>query len=324
LEIDKVDLVISAYATNQIAPAMPIVMQRNMVFMALFGTGVNDKFHYDKYFQILPNGKETRFGPSQGFLETALTMAPKPETIAIVGADAEYAQTVLAGAREKIKEIGLKIVYDRSYPPNTVDFIPIVRAIQATNADLVVICSYPPDSVGMVLAINEVGFKPKMVGGAMVGLQSTAIKTKLGPMLNGFVTYDFWLPVPKMQFPGVAELMQKYQARAAAEGVDALGYYMAPQAYAQMQVLQQAIEATKSLNDQKIADYIRANTFKTVLGDVKFGAGGEWAQSRVLQVQFQNIKGNDVAQFKDISSQVVLTPTEYASGKVIYPFEKAR
>ena len=42
---------------------MPIVMQRNLLFMALFGTGVNDNFRYDKYFQILPNGKETRLAP---------------------------------------------------------------------------------------------------------------------------------------------------------------------------------------------------------------------------------------------------------------------
>jgi len=63
LDIDKVDFVVSSYATNQIAPAMPIVMQRNLLFMALFGTGVNDNFRYDKYFQILPNGKETRLAP---------------------------------------------------------------------------------------------------------------------------------------------------------------------------------------------------------------------------------------------------------------------
>jgi branched-chain amino acid transport system substrate-binding protein len=118
--------------------------------------------------------------------------------------------------------------------------------------------------------------------------------------------------------------MKKYQDRAAAEGVDPLGYYMAPQAYAQMQVLQQAVEATKGLNDDKLADHIRAATFKTVLGDVKFGKGGEWAESRVLQVQFQNVKGNDPAQFKDMSTQVVVDPPAYASGKLIYPYDKAK
>ena len=199
-----------------------------------------------------------------------------------------------------------------------------MRAIAETNPDLVIVCSYPPDSVGMVRAVNEIGFKPKMIGGAMVGLQNTAIKTQLGPLLNGWTNYDFWLPVPKMQFAGVDELMKKYQARASVEGVDALGYYMVPWSYAQLQVLQQAIVATESLDDAKLGDYIRTNTFKTVVGDVRFGANGELAQSRVLQVQFQNIKSNDLAQFKDISTQVVVAPAEYESGKLIYPYEKAK
>jgi branched-chain amino acid transport system substrate-binding protein len=176
----------------------------------------------------------------------------------------------------------------------------------------------------MVRSINEIGFKPKLVGAAMVGPQNTSIKAQLGPLLNGFVAYDFWLPVPKMDFPGVADLMKKYQARAGAEGVDPLGYYMAPQAYAQMQVLEQAVKATKTLDDQKLADHIRATTFTTVLGNVKFGKGGEWAESRVLFVQFRNIKGNDPMQFKSVDTQVVVTPPEYASGSLVYPYEKAR
>jgi hypothetical protein len=89
--------------------------------------------------------------------------------------------------------------------------------------------------------------------------------------------------------------------------VDALGYYMAPWSYAQLQVLQQAVVATESLDDAQLGDYIRANTFKTVLGDVRFGSNGELAQSRVLQSQFRNVKTNDLAQFKDISIQVVFT-----------------
>jgi branched-chain amino acid transport system substrate-binding protein len=83
--------------------------------------------------------------------------------------------------------------------------------------------------------------------------------------------------------------MKKYQARASVEGVDALGYYMAPWSYAQLQVLQQAIVATESLDDAKLGDYVRAHNFETVVGDVSFGADGELAQSRLLQVQFLKI-----------------------------------
>ena len=324
LDVDKVDLVVGGYATAMLAPAMPVMMQRKKLFIGLLGLAVNSEFNYPNYFVMIPSGPDPKAAFTEGFFQLAMAQNPKPTTVAIVAADQEFSRNASDGARENAKKFGLKVVYDKRYPPSTTDYAPIVRAIQATNPDVVVVCSYPPDSVGIVRAVNEIGFKPKLIGGGMVGPQNTSMKASLGPLLNGFTTYDFWLPVPKMDFPGVADLMKKYQARAAAEGVDPLGYYMAPQAYAQMQVLEQAVKATKSTDDQKLADYVRANTFATVLGDVKFGKGGEWAQSRVLQVQFRNIKNNDPMQFKGVDTQVVVSPPEYASGELVYPFEKAR
>jgi branched-chain amino acid transport system substrate-binding protein len=324
LDVDKVDLVIGPYGTNLQAPAMPIAMQRKKVFIGLLGTAVNSTFSYPNYFSMNPNGPEPKQSYTEGFVDLAVRQNPKPQTVAIVAADAEFALNASEGARETVKAAGLTVVYDRRYPSTTTDLVPVVRAIAETNPDLVIVCSYPPDSVAMVRAVNEVGFKPKMIGGAMVGLQSTAIKARLGPLLNGWTNYDLWLPVPKMQFAGVDELMKKYQARAVVEGVDVLGYYMAPWGYAQLQVLEQAVAATESLDDARLGDYIRASNFKTVVGDVRFGSSGEWAQSRMLQVQFRNVKTNDLTQFKDISTQVVVAPAEYESGKVIYPYEKAK
>jgi branched-chain amino acid transport system substrate-binding protein len=324
LDVDKVNLIIGGYATNMLAPAMPLVIQRQKLFIGLLGLGVNSEFNYPNYFVMIPSGPDPKPSFTAGFFDVALAQNPKPTTVAIVAEDAEFSRNAADGARENAKKGSLKIVYDKSFPPGTTDFAPIVRAIAATNPDVVVICSYPPASVGMVRSVNELGFKPKVIGGGMVGLQNTSIKAQLGPLLNGFTNYDFWLPVPKMQFEGVNDLMAKYQGRAAAEGVDPLGYYMAPQAYAQLQVLGQAVQATKSLEDKKLADYIRGGTFDTVLGKIKFGKGGEWAQSRVLQVQFRGVKGNDVAQFKGVDTQVVVSPPEYASGKLVYPYESAK
>jgi branched-chain amino acid transport system substrate-binding protein len=89
-------------------------------------------------------------------------------------------------------------------------------------------------------------------------------------------------------------------------------------------VLQQAVEGTKSLDDGKLGDYIRANTFKTVVGDVKFGSNGEWAEPQVLEVQFRNVKANDVEQFKDASTEVILWPPPLKTGDVIYPYTDAQ
>jgi branched-chain amino acid transport system substrate-binding protein len=307
-----------------LAPAMPVVMQNNKVMIGLLGLAVNHEFNYPRYFAMIPSGPDPKPAFTQGFFDTAMAQNPKPQSVAIVYADAEFSNNVADGARENAKKAGLKIVYDRSYPPTTTDFSPIVRAIQATNPDLVVVGSYPPDTVGMVRAANEIGLKTKMFGGGMVGLQSASIKTQLGPLLNGIVNYDFWLPAPKLQFPGVMEFLAKYQAKAPAEGVDPLGYYISPYAYSQVQVLGQAVEATKSTDDGKIADYIRANTFKTVLGDLSFGKGGEWAQPRVIQMQFQGVQGNGLDQFRDTTHQVILTPDEYKSGIVQYPYSDVK
>ncbi len=218
---------------------------------------------------------------------------------------------------------GLKIVYDKSYPPTTADYTPIVRAIQATGPDLVFVASYPPDTVGMLRAASEVGLKAKLFGGGMVGLQSTAIKTQLGPLLNGIVDYDFWLPAPGFATPDAMAFLAAYQAKSAAAGVDLLGYYLPPFAYADLQVLGQAVEGAKSLDQDKIAAFMRANTFKTVAGDMKFGPDGEWVNARVLEVQFQNVKGNDVEQFRDMKAEVILWPSANKTGDVIYPYTDA-
>src|SRR5262249_26949989 len=143
LDVDKVDFAISPYASTQIAPAMPIMIARKRLFISLFGTGINDEFSYDKYFSMLPTGPTPKPTFTKGYFRVALAQNPKPQSVAIVAADAEFGRNASDGARENAQKEKLKIVYDKTYPPNTADFAPIVRAIQAANPDLVVICSYP-------------------------------------------------------------------------------------------------------------------------------------------------------------------------------------
>ena len=323
LDVDKVDLIVSGYASTQIAAAMPIAIQKKKLFISLFGTGINDTFNYPKYFSMIPNGPTPKPAFTRGFFKVAEALKPKPETIAIAMADAEFELNACEGAHQNAQASGFKIVYEKSYPPTTTDFSPIVRAIQAVNPDLLVICSYPLDTVGMIRAMLEVGLKPKMWGGAMVGLQATVFKTQLGPLLNGIVNYETWLPVKSMEFPGSLDLLKKYQQRAKEAGTDPLGYYMPVWAYAYLQVLGDAIAATKSLNDDVLADYIRKTTFHTVVGDVNFGKRGEWVEERTLAAQFQNIKGNSIDDFRDLKTEVIIYPPKYKTGEVIYPYEKA-
>ncbi|HEX4041914.1 MAG TPA: amino acid ABC transporter substrate-binding protein, partial [Xanthobacteraceae bacterium] len=309
LDVDKVDLIVSGYATNMVAPAIPIAMQRGKVFIGLFALAANSEFHYPKYFSMLPSGPTPKESFTEGFFQIAAAQNPKPQTIAIAAEDADFSHNAADGARSNTKKYGLKTVYDKTYPPNTTDFSSIVRGIQASNADLVVICSYPLSSVGIALSANELGLKPKMFGGAMVGLQATVFKDKLKSKLNGIVNYETWVPSPKLLAPA-ADFFKKYQAQAAGKGIDPLGYYLGGWGYAYFQVLQQAIEGTKSINDDKLAAYMRSHPFNTIMAqDIKFGKDGEWTKSGMLQVQYHGLTdAANLDTWRGMSYQTVLTP----------------
>ena len=324
LDVDKVDLVLGGYATNMVAPAMPVIIQKKKTFISLFALDVNAPFKYPKYFSVLPTGPKTKPSFTEGFYQVAMQQSPKPTTVALTYEDAEFSQNACEGARENAKTFGLKIVYDKSFPFNSPDVSPIVRALQAANPDLVIVCSYPLSSVNMVQAVREANYEPKMIGGAMVGLQATVFKNKLGPKLNGIVNYETWVPSEKMMAPA-ADFFKKYQEQAKAAGVDPLGYYLGGWGYAYIDMLGKAVEATKSVNDDKIADWLRKTTHKTIMGDWSYGANGEWTKSGMMQVQYYGIKeGAGLDVWKGMSYQTVLTPKDLATGKVVYPYAKAK
>lgn len=324
IDIDKVDLIASGYATPIIASAMPIAMQHDMVLMGLFGLANNIKFKYDKYFSIFPAGEKPALAILQPFFDVAMKMDPKPKTVAAIYPEIEFGHAIMNGIRAASAANGLQIVYDQGFPPTMTDLTTVVRQVQATNPDMVVIGTQPGMSIAVVRAISEVGLKAMIVGGGMTGLQTTDAEGLLGEQLNGFVNFNVWLPSPKMQFPGVMDFVKKYQDRAKSAGVDPIGYYIAPFAYAEMQILGAAVEATKSTEGDKLGPYIHATNFKTIVGDVKFGESGEWATPRMLAAQFQHVKGNDIEQFKGSDKLVVVSPPDYQAGNLIYPFDKAR
>ena len=322
LDVDKVDIVVSGYGTNMTVPAMPIVMAHNRMFMTLFALAVNAEFKYPRFFGMIPAGPadSAKRAFSKGFFDTVAEMNPRPKTLAIVGTDAESARNAIEGALDNIKGMGLEVVYNRSYPPTTNDFSPIVRGIQATHPDVVYIASYPADSVGMVNALHEVGMKARLVGGNMVGLQTTSIKTQLGPKLNGLVNYNFWVPTAQTMNPEIEAFLARYQEQAAKEGVDLLGYYLPPYAYAYLQVVGAAVKAAGTLDQDKLTAYIHRHPFHTILGDISFGADGDWTESKIVFEQFHDVKGNDVDQFRGGKAETLLQPLLMRSGTLIEPY----
>jgi branched-chain amino acid transport system substrate-binding protein len=320
LDVDKVDLLFAPYGTVPTAPIMPLVKQRGLLLMGNFSFQANHTVKHDMWFNNAPwNDASSWF---DGWIATGQKLGGK--TIAFLAADQEFAQNLANGARELAKKAGLKTVYDQNYPPTTTDFSSLVRAIRQANADLVFVASYPNDSVAIVRSVNEIGIgnNVKLFGGGMVGLQFTPNMVNLGSLLNGVINYNTF--VPGMKYPGIDDYFARYQKKAAEAKVDPLGYYITPYNYAMGQMIEQAVNATKSLDQKKLADYLHKNEMKTIVGPIRYRADGEWANPRVVQAQFRGIRDKDLEQFKQPGKQVVISPDAVKTGEIVAPFEKAR
>ena len=320
LDVDKVDLLFAPYGTVPTAPIMPLVKQRGLLLMGNFSFQVNHTVKHDMWFNNAPwNNAASWF---DGWIATGQKLGGK--TIAFLAADQEFAQNLANGAKELAQKAGLKTVYEQNYPPTTTDFSSLIRAIRQANADLVFIASYPNDSVAIIRSVNEIGIgsNVKLFGGGMVGLQFTPNMVNLGSLLNGVINYNTY--VPGMKYPGIDEYFVRYQKKAAEAKVDPLGYYITPYNYAIGQMLEQAVTATKSLDHKKLAEYLRKNEMKTIVGPIRYGPDGEWANPRVVQAQFQGIKDKDLDQWKQPGKQVVISPESVKTGDIVAPFEKAR
>jgi branched-chain amino acid transport system substrate-binding protein len=316
LNDENVDLLLAGYGNNSIGPAMPLVMEHEKYFVGLMGLAVNNDLKYDKFFCMIPTGSDPNVALTQGLFEAASQLEEKPKTMAILAADAAFSKNPIAGARANAAEHGIEVLSEAKYSLTTEDYSEVVKAQTEGSPDILFLCSYINDSVGLLRAVGETGIEPMLVGGAMIGPQSSTVQRQLGPLLNGVVNYEYWLPTSAMAFPGVQELISKYQARAVGTDADTLGYYVAPCAYAQLQVLEQAVRGTDGLVDADLAKYTHSEVFHTVMGDVKFSPQGEWDQPRVLTIQFQNIGSNDIEEFRSSEARLVVFPDEYSSGSL--------
>jgi len=322
VDLDKVNLLIAPYGTVPAAAVMPLAKERRLLLIGQIGYQVNSKAKHDMWFNNSPwSDAESWVG---GYFRLGQSVGVKK--VAFLASDQEFAQNILAGAKKLAQNAGLETVYEQTYPPTTVDFSSMVRAIRAASPDMVFVASYPADSTGIIRSVNEIGIgsSVKLFGGGMVGLQYASVMQALGSQLNGVVNYHTYVPEKTMAFPGIREFLERFAKRAVAANVETLGYYVAPFSYASGQILEQAVNATKSIKDDVLADYLRKNEVNTIVGPIRWGADGEWAEPRVVMIQFKDIKDGNVEQFRQEGKQIIVEPERFRTGDLTAPLSKAR
>src|ERR1700738_4827857 len=126
MDEDKVDLIIGGYGTNTILPAMSLIMERQRFFVGLMGLGVNNRLAYPNYFAMIPTGPDPNAALTEGFFALAATQKPRPCTVALVSADAEFSRNPILGAKANAKKYGFRITHEAIYALTTKDFVPVI------------------------------------------------------------------------------------------------------------------------------------------------------------------------------------------------------
>ena len=238
MSVDKVDLLIGPYSTNVIAASLPTIIQANRTTIGIFGLGANKEFKYPRYFSMNSQGSSPR-NYSGGFFELAAGQQPKLDARR---AGRRRRRILAQRARRRARERQGARLRDRlrAQLSGRLDRVHLDRARHAGDQSGRRLCG---DAAarhrGLVRAASEVQFKPKLIGGALLGLLVTGIKQQLGPLANGYVNNEFYIPAPSLQFTGTREILDEYQKRAPGLGIDPLGFTYPPYAYAAGQILAQ-------------------------------------------------------------------------------------
>jgi len=90
------------------------------------------------------------------------------------------------------------------------------------------------------------------------------------------------------------------------------------------QLIEQAVNATKSLDQKTLAKYLRENVHQTIIGPIAYSADGEWKETATLEAQFRGVVDKNINQFRSSGRQVILFPDRLKTGDLIFPFEAAR
>lgn len=324
INLDRVDLLLLPYGTNLSAVVMPMIKERDRFVLGQFEIGQNDKLKHDKFFEIAPWGPKPGDNWCRGYFDLAKRQGYN--TLAIVNSDAEFSANAAAAGAQIAGEHGLKVVLSQHYPPNSVDFSGILRNVNAAKPDFVFVASYPIESAALIRGVSEIGISDsiQMFGGAMVGIQYGDQLQALGSGLNGVTNYDTYVVAPTMNFPGIESFLARYQTVAEKLKIDSLGHFLPPFFYAGGQLIAAAANAVGSFDEAKLAAWLHNNAVETIVGPVRFGADGNWVESRIIWGQYRGVQDRNVDQFRTAGKQVIVEPPALATGKVIAPYKTAR
>ncbi|WP_417672004.1 amino acid ABC transporter substrate-binding protein [Roseibium sp.] len=297
---DEVDFIVAPYGTGFNIAAAPIYAKYGYPQIAV--SAITDKIgelteRYPSLFFTL--GSTTAF--VSGVRDVLVDLRDKGEIgnkIAMVNVADAFGIELAETARPILTEAGFELVYDKSYPLGTPDLSPIIKGAKAANPDAFVAWSYPPDTFGLTeqAIIEDLDVK---VFYTAVATSFPAYGGKFGSKINNNLGAGGVNP----DTPAMKTYREQHKE---ITGKDA-DYWASANTYVSLQVLEQAIEGVGELDRAKVTQYIKDNSFDTIMGEIKFEnqnsekywTVGQWQDGVFRGVASVNVDGAVPVRLKD-------------------------
>jgi branched-chain amino acid transport system substrate-binding protein len=297
----KVDMLLGTFSSLLNLPASTVAERNRMLYVEPAG-GAPEIFSRG-YKHIFFAQQATADHQGDLFADYILKLPPaeRPKTAAYPSLDDPFALPVLQGIREKFEKAGIKTVYRTKYANENTNFDSIANAVKAANPDVLLHGATFADGVNFVRAIDKVGFHPKYFFQTSAPSFADQYSKGVGQQNTQGTFYAVSWDA-KAQTPGNAEFVKKFnQMFGAGEPAED-----AADAFAAAQVMQAAVKAVGSIDDQtKLADWIRGHSVNTILGPLK------WDKTGAPQGQFL------IGQWQDGKSQIVLPKSAATSQTIV-------
>jgi ABC-type branched-subunit amino acid transport system substrate-binding protein len=280
--VDKVDLMFGPFSSALTIPTSAIAEKYKYAFIEGAGgaPGVFSRnFHY--VFFVQPATAEHQADPFVNYI-LSLPADQKPASAAYPQQDDPFVSATEDGAQAALEAAGITTAYHDIYPPTQTDFASIAAAVKASGADIVLGGTIFEDAVASVQAYSSINYQPKAIYFTSGPGTVADFKQALEDKVNGIFTGDGWIASSKA--PGNDKFISEYKALF--PDVTDIGTEGA-EGYSVGQVLQAAVEATQSLDNTKIADWLHANAVQTVQGMIGWDDLGRPNGSFLLE-QYQS------------------------------------
>ena len=279
---DKVDLLLGTFSSLLNLPASAVAERNQMVYVEPAG-GSPEMF--SRGFQYLFFAQQATANLQGKVFAEYIADLPddqRPKTAAYPTIDDPFAAPAVDGIREILEDAGVETVYQETYAIDTRNFDTIATAMKNENPDLVVSGAVFEDGVGLIRSMLKVGFQPDWLYQTSAPSNASQFSDAVGVENTEGILYAV-SHAATADTPGNQEFVDAYDKK-----FGGLPPEDAADAYAAAQVLQAAVEAVGSIDDQqKLADWIRDNKVDTILGTLEWNEDGS-PNGEFLIGQWQN------------------------------------